>query len=69
MCNLSRRLTWAGIAKRVFDVMAIVTSRKTDEEMFSSAVGDAIFWSLCSRSSSQVWCCFVVNSGYKVETL
>ena len=44
--NLSRRLTWAGIAKRVFDVTAIVTSRKTDEEVFSSAVGDAILISL-----------------------
>ena len=41
--NLSRRLTWAGIAKRIFDVTAIVTSRKIDGEMFLSAVGDVIF--------------------------
>jgi hypothetical protein len=40
---LSRRLTWTGIAKRVFDVTATVTSRKIDEEMFLGAVGDAIF--------------------------
>jgi len=31
------------LLKRVFDVTATVTSRKIDEEMFLSAVGDAIF--------------------------
>jgi len=41
--NLSRRLTWAGTAKRVFDVTAIVTSRKIDGEMFLSAVDDVVF--------------------------